>query len=106
MEFVHSKIFLCSFVLFSLFRIPFLFNYLILANPGGSMVKNLPANAGDTGSIPGLRRTPEEGNDNSSSILDCEIHGHRRLASYSPWGHKKVRHDLATKQQQTFLQYI
>ena len=74
--------------------------------PGGSMVKNLPANAGDTGSIPGLRRTPEEGNDNSSSILDCEIHGHRRLASYSPWGHKKVRHDLATKQQQTFLQYI
>ena len=78
---------------------------------GGSVVKkkkkkNLPTMQVDTGSIPGLRRTPEEGNDNSSSILDCEIHGHRRLASYSPWGHKKVRHDLATKQQQTFLQYI
>ena len=26
--------------------------------------KNLPANAGDTGSIPGLGRSPEEGNDN------------------------------------------
>ena len=25
--------------------------------PGGSVVKNLPANAGDTGSIPGLGRS-------------------------------------------------
>ena len=31
---------------------------------GGSVVKNLPANAGDAGSIPGLRRSPEEGNGN------------------------------------------
>ena len=30
--------------------------------PGGSVVKNLSANAGDTGSIPGLRRFPAEGN--------------------------------------------
>ena len=30
--------------------------------PGGSVVKNLPANAGD--SIPGLGRHPGEGNDN------------------------------------------
>ena len=29
---------------------------------GGSVVKNLPANAGDTGSIPGLGRSPGEGN--------------------------------------------
>ena len=32
--------------------------------PGGSVVKNLPANTGDTGSIPGLRRSPGEGNGN------------------------------------------
>ena len=32
--------------------------------PGGSVVKNLPANAGDAGLIPGLERTPGEGNDN------------------------------------------
>ena len=31
--------------------------------PGGSAVKNLPANEEDTGSIPGLRRSPGEGND-------------------------------------------
>jgi len=30
--------------------------------PGGSVIKNLPANAGDTGSIPG--RSPGEGNGN------------------------------------------
>ena len=29
---------------------------------GGSVVKNLPANAGDMGSILGLGRSPEEGN--------------------------------------------
>ena len=28
------------------------------------MVKNLPANAGDAGSIPGSRRSPGEGNGN------------------------------------------
>ena len=28
------------------------------------MVKNLPANAGDTGSFPGLERSPGEGNGN------------------------------------------
>ena len=32
--------------------------------PGSSMVKNPPANAGDTGSIPGLGRSPGGGNDN------------------------------------------
>ena len=32
--------------------------------PGGSVVKNPTVNAGDMGSIPGLRRSPEEGNGN------------------------------------------
>ena len=31
---------------------------------GGTVVKNLPANAGDTGSIPGLGRSPGVGNGN------------------------------------------
>ena len=30
--------------------------------PGGSVVKNLPANTGDVGSIPGTGRSPEVGN--------------------------------------------
>ena len=32
--------------------------------PGGSVVKTLPANAGDEGSIPGSGRSPGEGNGN------------------------------------------
>ena len=32
--------------------------------PGGSVVKNLPANAGNTGSVPGLGRSTREGNGN------------------------------------------
>ena len=35
--------------------------------PGGSLVKNLPDNegdSGDTGSIPGMGRSPREGNGN------------------------------------------
>ena len=32
--------------------------------PGGSAVKNPPANTGDLGSIPGLGRSPEEGKGN------------------------------------------
>ena len=30
--------------------------------PGGSVIKNLPTNAGDVGSIPELGRSPGEGN--------------------------------------------
>ena len=42
---------------------------------GGSVVKNLPANADDTGCIPGLGRSPGEGNDNplQSSCLENRL---------------------------------
>ena len=32
--------------------------------PGGSVIKTLPANAGDADSVPGLGRSPGVGNDN------------------------------------------
>ena len=32
--------------------------------PGGSVVKNLPVDVGSSSLIPGLRRSPGEGNDN------------------------------------------
>ena len=59
----------CLIPLASVFFIPFLNNHLkiSLGFPGGSVVKNTPANAGDTGdagSVPGLGRSPEEGNGN------------------------------------------
>ena len=44
--------------------------------PGGTMVKNWPANAGnarDMGSIPGLGRSPGEGNGNPLHCSSLEI---------------------------------
>ena len=37
-------------------------DYIFSGFPGGSALKNLPANAGDTGSIPGEGKSPGEGN--------------------------------------------
>ena len=50
-----------------LLQVALLHSFLWLSNilfPGGSVVKNLPAMAGDTGLIPGLGRSPGEGNGN------------------------------------------
>ena len=33
-------------------------------------------------------------------FLPGKSHGQRNLVGYGPWGHKRVRHDLVTKQQQ------
>ena len=43
--------------------------------PGGSVVVNLPASAGDMGLIPGSGRSPGEGNATHFSILALEIPG-------------------------------
>ena len=32
-------------------------------------------------------------------FLSGKPHGEKRLAGYSHWGHKRVRHDVVTKQQ-------
>ena len=67
------------------------------------MVKNLPANVRNLGSIPGSEESPGEGNGNSNALQYFFLGNHmdrRSLADYSSWGHKRVRHDLATKQQQ------
>ena len=45
--------------------------------PNGSEVKNLPANAGDVGSIPGLGRYPGEGNGNPLQYSCLENLMHR-----------------------------
>ena len=58
--------------------------------PGGSVVKKPPANAGDTGLIPGLGRPPRGGHgDPILSFLPGKSHGERSLAGSSPWGHKE-----------------
>jgi len=62
--------------------------------PCGSVVKNLPANAGDVGLIPGLGRSPEAGNGNPLQYSCLENSMEKRsLVGYSPWGHKRVGYD-------------
>ena len=63
------------------------------------MVKNLPANAGDVGSIPGSGRSPRKWQ-STQEFVSGKSHGQRSLVGYSPWCRKSVGHDLATKQQQ------
>ena len=61
------------------------------------MVKNLPANAGNTGSIPELGRTPGEGNGNplQYSCLGNPMDKGAWWATVH--GVCRVRHDLGTK---------
>ena len=50
------------------------------------MVKNLPANAGDLGSIPGLVRCPREGNGNPLQYsCPWEMPWSEEPGGYSPW---------------------
>ena len=67
--------------------------------PGVLVVKRLPTNAGDAGSVPGSGRSPREENGLPTPVfLPGKPHGQRSLAGCSPRGHKRVRHeDLATK---------
>ena len=51
---------------------------------GGSDCKESACNAGDQGLIPGLGRSPREGNGNPLQLfLSGEFHGQRRLVGYS-----------------------
>ena len=50
-------------------------------------VKNLPANAGDLGSIPELGKSPRAGNGNP--LFPEEFYGQRNLVGYSLWGYKE-----------------
>ena len=65
-----------------------------LGFPGGSVVKNPPVSAGDTGdvgSVPGSGRSPggENGNPHPALGLPRESQGQRSLVGYSSQGRKE-----------------
>ena len=71
--------------------------------PSGTVIKNcmpMQEMPRDEGSIPGVGRSPGEGNGDHSSILAWEIHGQRSLAGYSPWCRKESG---ITEQQNTHI---
>ena len=59
------------------------------AEPGGSDGKEFARNAGDPSSIPGLVRSPGEGNGNPLQSSCLENPMDRGVVGYSPWGHKE-----------------
>ena len=61
--------------------------------PGGTVVKNLPANAGaarDAVSFPWLGRSPGERKRQHTSFLPGKSHGQRSLVGPTPWGCKEL----------------
>ena len=58
--------------------------------PDGLVVKNLSAQAGDAGSIPGSGISPGVGNGTHFDILASKFHEQRGLVGYSPWRHKDL----------------
>ena len=77
--------------------------------PGGSAVKNLPKNAGDTrdsGSIPGSERSQEKEMATHSSILVWEIPWTEEPGRLQSMGLQRDRHDWATKYTWCDISYI
>ena len=69
--------------------------------PRGSLVKNPPASAGDSGSISGSGGSPGEGNDNLLQHCCLESPMDRRIWWTTVYEvARRVGHDLVTKQQQ------
>ena len=72
------------------------FHILYVGFPGGTVVKNPPANAGDTreaGSIPGSGRSLKKEIATPSSILAWEISRIKELGWLQSMGLQIVRHD-------------
>ena len=61
----------------------------MLGFPGGSVVNNPPASAGDVGLIPGLGRSPGEKNGNPLQYSCLGNPMDREAWWASPWGHKE-----------------
>ena len=56
-----------------------------MSSPGGTVVKNLPANARDTALILGSRRYPGEGN-----VKPIEYSCLKNSMDRGPWGRKEL----------------
>ena len=64
------------------------------------MVRNSPANAGDSDSTSGLRRCPGGGNGNPLQYFAWEIPWTDEAGGLQSMGSRRVSHDLGTKEQQ------
>ena len=71
--------------------------------PCSSVGKEFACSAGDLGSIPGLGRSPGEGNGNPTPVsLPGKSHGQRNMVDCNPWGRK----ELGTTERLTHIFYF
>ena len=70
---------------------------LAKVRPGGTMVKNPPASAGDPGSIPGSGRFPGEGNGYPLQYSRWEIPWTEEPRGLQSMGSQRARHDWVTE---------
>ena len=70
--------------------------------PGGSAVKNPPANAGDVSSTPGSGRSLEKETATHSSILAWETQRSEELGRLWSMESQRVRQSLVIKQQRVY----
>ena len=61
--------------------------------PGGAVVKNLPANAGDLGSFLGLERSPGGGNGNPLQYSCLENSVDKGAYGLQSMGSQRVKHN-------------
>ena len=71
--------------------------------PGGSDGKESACNVGDPGSIPGLGRSPGEGNGNPFQYSCLGNPWTEEPGRLQSMGLQRVRHNLLSKQQQVLL---
>ena len=80
--------------------------YTYMAFHGGSVIKNLPADAGDTGSgriFLGQKDPLKKEVETHFFFFPAKSHGQRSLVGYSSQHHKRVVYNLETKQQQQHI---
>ena len=84
--FINGTLYLSvAFIFFTFFAI-----LLPVVFPHGSVGKEYVCNVGDLGLIPGLGRSPGEGNGNPLQYYCLENpHGQRCPLGYSPWSYKE-----------------
>ena len=74
----------------------------ILGFPGGSVVNKPPAKQ-EMRDQSQYQEDPLEGKWQPTPVfLTGKFHGQRSLVDYNPWGCKRVKHNLVTKQQVTY----
>ena len=71
-----------------------------MMKPDGSVGKSPPAIQETQVQSLGWEDPLVRGMATHSIFLPGKSHGQRSLVGYSPWGRKRVRHNLATQQQQ------